>query len=122
MIINYAPTLTGTQSLTVCSGNIVYISTESGTVVLAESGAVLTPGGVTYSTSGTYTTTLQNAAGCDSILTTNITITPALVQNSSYTVCPGNVVYYSTGSGTIVEAGSGAVALPVGSIYSTAGT
>jgi formylmethanofuran dehydrogenase subunit D len=122
IVLDYAPTLTGSQSLTICSGNMVYISTESGTVVMAASGAVTPPGGVTYESAGTYTTTLQNAAGCDSLLTTILNITPAITQNVNYTVCPGNVVYYSTGSGTIVEAGSGAVALPDGNIYSSAGT
>jgi hypothetical protein len=81
--VNYLPTPTGTQSLTICSGNIVYIRTGSGTVVMAGSGAVTPAGGVTYSTSGTYTTTILNAAGCDSILTTILTVNPPLTSTAT---------------------------------------
>ena len=47
-----------------------------------------------YSISGTYIDTLQNAVGCDSIITTNLTVqTPV---NQSFTICFGDSVVVGT--------------------------
>jgi len=85
---------TSNQTLSICNG-------ES-----------LTIGGNTYSTSGIYTDILTNALGCDSTITTDLTVLPLSISNQTLTICAGNVVtignntYTNTGiySDTIVAA------------------
>ena len=51
--------------------------------------------GQSYAQSGTYTTKLVNAAGCDSIITLNLTIsevTATITTSSPTTVCQGTIV------------------------------
>ena len=74
------------NNLTICDGDSVVVDSNS------------------YFTSGTYTDILINAAGCDSIITTYLTVqTPTY---SSFTICDGdsvvvgNSVYNSTGNYT----------------------
>jgi len=43
--------------------------------------------GNTYNTTGTYTTTLMNAAGCDSVVTLNLTITSSNTGSETATSC-----------------------------------
>jgi gliding motility-associated-like protein len=59
----------------------------------------------TYTTSGTYTDTLVNVFGCDSIITLNLTILPAQTNSVSITQCdsytsPLGNTYSSSGSFT----------------------
>lgn len=63
-------------------------------------------GNATYTTSGTYMDTLQTFAGCDSVITINLTIgstaeTISVTECTSYTVPSGNATY--TTSGTYVD-------------------
>ncbi|MFN8308752.1 MAG: gliding motility-associated C-terminal domain-containing protein [Chitinophagales bacterium] len=57
----------------------------------------------TYSSNGVYADTLTNAAGCDSVITTDLTILPQNVTNSSAAICLGDSfmvgshVYYAGG-------------------------
>jgi len=55
----------------------IHPSTTSTTTVTANNGYQWTANNTTYTVSGNYTTTLPNAAGCDSILTLNLTINQA---------------------------------------------
>src|SRR4029079_12505499 len=52
------------------------------------------PDGVIVTSSGTYTSVLKNAAGCDSIITTtlNLSTTPNLVVNNPIPVCSSNTI------------------------------
>lgn len=60
--------------------------------------------GQTYTTSGTYTATIANAAGCDSVITLNLTINQSTSATVNHTACqtytwPVNSQTYTT-SGT----------------------
>ncbi len=61
-------------------------------------------GSSTYTVSGTYVDTLNNSLGCDSIITTNLTVNPASVNNVSATICQGDSILlggaYQTTPGT----------------------
>lgn len=46
-------------------------------------------GGANQSTSGTYVDSLTTSAGCDSVVTTNLTVLPVSVSNTSVSVCQG---------------------------------
>ena len=44
-------------------------------------------GGTTYTTSGMYNDTLVSAAGCDSIITLDLTIVSPVTNNVDSTIC-----------------------------------
>ena len=58
----------------------------------------------TYSTTGTYTDTLNSSLGCDSIVVTNLTVNPVHTINQDFTICAGeeimvgNNTYLATGN------------------------
>jgi len=81
------PANTHTQSPTVCAGQSVTVGTA------------------TYSVSGTFTTTLTSKVnGCDSTVTTNLTVLPANTHTQSPTVCSGQSV--TVGSSTYTVSGT----------------
>ena len=53
-------------------------------------GASVTVGTTTYTTAGTYTQTLTSAAGCDSVVTLNLTVDPTYQEQVSATICDGD--------------------------------
>ncbi len=86
--ISASPTETTTYSVTVNQGGQTCTSEVTITVnqPSAETVTATITEGETYSfngqsliTAGTYTATLQNAAGCDSVVTLNLTVEPAVV-------------------------------------------
>ena len=67
----------------------------------------LSPGGSTYTASGTYIDVIPNAAGCDSTITINLTITESSVSTITVTECdsylsPAGSTYSSSGTYTDV--------------------
>jgi len=61
-------------------------------------------GSSNYIVSGTYVDTLINSLGCDSIITTNLTVNPTFINNVSATICQGESILlegaYQTTPGT----------------------
>lgn len=85
--VTVTPAPTGKQTLTTCSGKPVKIGNHS------------------YNTTGIYVDTVKTPGGCDSILTTDLTVTPAIVGGTrAMTTCQGkpvklgNVLYYTAGT------------------------
>jgi phage-related protein len=68
------PAITGSQTLTVCAGGSV------------------TVGSATHSTTGVFTDILMAANSCDSTVTTNLTVRPAVTHSQAFTVCSGGSV------------------------------
>ncbi len=68
------------QVLTMCSGSTVTVGTS------------------TYSTTGTYIDILTNAGGCDSVVTTDLTITPPVTSSQDEEICFGAVFLIGTSS------------------------
>jgi hypothetical protein len=68
------PAITTTISRTICSG-------ESVTVC-----------GTSYNTTGTHVTTCMSSTGCDSVVTLNLTVRPAITTTISRTICSGESV------------------------------
>lgn len=70
--LSFNPVLTGTINQSICQG---------GSYVFF---------GQTLSNPGVYSQTLQNAAGCDSIVTLNLTMNPVLSSTQNVAICPGS--------------------------------
>lgn len=66
-------------------------------------GDVFTVGTNTYTTTGTYTDVLIDAAGCDSTITTNLTVTAQINVNNPQTICNGSS--YTIGNSTYTADG-----------------
>lgn len=72
-------------------------------------GESITVGGNTYTTSGTYQDVLVNAVGCDSTVTTNLTVASALSSSQTVSVCSGESV--TIGASTFSTSGTHQVIL-----------
>ena len=55
--------------------NLTAANHSTGTITSTNCGAYLAPSGVVYTSSGMYMDTIPNAAGCDSVIAINLTIT-----------------------------------------------
>ena len=75
MTITINPIVSGSTNISICQGDSILI------------------GGVFVSTAGSYTETLTSSLGCDSVLTTNLSINPITTANLSFTVCQGDSVF-----------------------------
>jgi gliding motility-associated-like protein len=59
-------------------------------------GQTFSVGTHTYSVSGTYHDTLQSAAGCDSVVTLNLTVIQRIINPISRTICQGQSIIVGT--------------------------
>ncbi len=75
------PAVTGSQTATICANQLPYIWN-----------------GNTYNAAGTYKDTLVNAAGCDSIVTLTLNVTPAVTGSQSATICANQLPYTWNGN------------------------
>lgn len=78
--LNVNPVFSSNQSVSICDGTTYTL-----------------PGGMTVSTGGTYSDTLQTTLGCDSIINTDLTVNPSPVVNLSVSICSGQS-YLAEGS------------------------
>jgi hypothetical protein len=84
-----------------------FASTETVAICLGES--YVLPGGQTVTTAGTFTSNLQTTAGCDSIITTVLTVNPTFNTTVNATICQGETYTLPNGqpattSGTFTSA------------------
>ncbi len=71
-------------------------------VAICPSGTYTLPSGVVVSNAGTYTSSFTTINGCDSIITTNISLLPTTSSTSNVNICSGNS--YTLPSGVVVTA------------------
>ncbi|MDQ3048325.1 MAG: T9SS type A sorting domain-containing protein, partial [Bacteroidota bacterium] len=76
--LTVSPAITNSQTITICSGNSI------------------TVGSSVYNATGTYSDILTAMNGCDSTVTTNLTVSPAITSTQSFTICAGNAVTVGT--------------------------
>ena len=81
-------------------GNVVTV-TKAATICAGQSYTL--PSGKTVNTSGTYSETFKSAGGCDSVITTNLTVLDVLKETVNASICPGQS--YTLPSGKTVTAG-----------------
>ncbi len=72
--LTIVPYLSAQQNINICYGNSFSI------------------GSSTYTQSGTYSDTLKNTSGCDSIISTILTVLPLNKTKQSFTICKGDFV------------------------------
>jgi hypothetical protein len=77
--------LISSQNVTVCAGQSISVGTS------------------TYNASGTYTNVLAGINGCDSTITTNLIVNPAIVSSQTITLCSGQSL--TVGSNTYTTTG-----------------
>jgi hypothetical protein len=79
----------GCDSIIVTTLNVgtPFASTE--TVAICQGENYVLPSGQTVTTSGTFTSNLQTTAGCDSIITTVLTVNPTFNTTVNATICQG---------------------------------
>jgi Secretion system C-terminal sorting domain/Concanavalin A-like lectin/glucanases superfamily len=83
--------------------NVIAGAVTTDTITPTACNSYLSPDGNTYTTSGVYTDTIPNSAGCDSIITINLTVNSPSSSAISPSVCaasytaPSGAVYTSSG-------------------------
>jgi len=101
----YSVTLTSTQGCDSIVTTIVTVDevlTSDNSVTICEGENYTLPDGVMVSTSGTYPVTLTSTQGCDSIITTILSVDAVLTSDNSVTICEGE--NYTLPDGSIVNA------------------
>lgn len=78
-VLTVNPAITQTQNISICQGQTYFA------------------GGANQSNSGTYTDTYTSSSGCDSIVTTNLTVNTTSSENQAVTICQGQS-YFAGGS------------------------
>ena len=76
-----SPEVTSTTDETICENELPY-----------------TWNGNTYNAAGTYSVTLISEAGCDSIATLNLTVSPAVTSTTDETICENELPYTWNGN------------------------
>ena len=72
--ISIIPPVIWQQSFSICDGDSIVV------------------GGNVYNSAGNYIDTLNTINGCDSIVYTNISITPPIIWNQTYLICDGDSI------------------------------
>ena len=75
-----------------------YAATED--VEICEGGSYTLPDGTVVSTEGTFVSNLTTVDGCDSVITTTLTLTPTLTTTLDASICAGDSYILPDGSAT----------------------
>ncbi len=92
--ISFSQLCTATDSITV-TVNPVYSNTVNASVCQNQNYTL--PGGSVTNSAGTYVDTLLTVNGCDSVITTNLTINPTYAYTVFQTICPSDLYILPTG-------------------------
>ncbi|MBK9016268.1 MAG: hypothetical protein IPM82_20585 [Saprospiraceae bacterium] len=104
---NTLQTVYGCDSTVLTSLTVLPVFQTSQSPIICQ-GESVTVGGNTYAASGTYSDVLQTASGCDSTVTTLLTVNPVFQMEQSPVICEGESltvgasVYSASGTYTVV--------------------
>jgi hypothetical protein len=98
------PTINGCDSVfvTTVTADTAIISASQSVVICSGDSVVV--GSSVYTTAGTYMDTVTSSLGCDSMITTTVTVTTPVTTSQSVSVCFGDS--YSIGSNTYSASGT----------------
>ncbi len=96
-------TATGCDSLVVTNLTVNAVQYTNTSVTICE-GEIYTEGTSIYNTTGVYTDIYQSITGCDSTVTTNLTVIPAISILNNISICEGET--YAEGSSIYSESGT----------------
>lgn len=91
----------GCDSLVITHVGVLQPTSASETVGVCPGGSHTFPDGSTQmniTAQVIYTSTITNAAGCDSVVTTTVNVNPVYALNDSYSVCSGSSFTFADGS------------------------
>ncbi|HPR30102.1 MAG TPA: hypothetical protein PLI03_12175, partial [Chitinophagales bacterium] len=88
----------GCDSIVTVDLTVNAISSATEDVSICEGGSYLLPDGTAVSAAGVYVTTLSGADGCDSTITTTVSVTDAYLISLSPGICSGEVYTLPDGS------------------------
>ncbi|MFN8288049.1 MAG: T9SS type A sorting domain-containing protein [Chitinophagales bacterium] len=92
---------TATASLTVTVDSVIH---QTITPTICNNESYLLPNGNTVTAAGVYNSTFTSQAGCDSIITVNLSVYPTFATSIADSICKGDV--YLFGTKQLTEAGS----------------
>ena len=90
----------GCDSIVTVDLTVNAISSTTEDVSICDGGSYTLPDGTVVTTDGTYVSTLSSIAGCDSIITTNLTVTDAYSITLTPSICDGDTYTLPDGSTT----------------------
>lgn len=98
----FIPTITSTNGTTICSGDSVRLTAQTGTSYNWSTGA--TSASIYASAAGNYSCTVTNSSGCtgqSTIITLTVQPAPiATITSSSTSICPGDSIMLTASAGT----------------------
>ena len=97
------PNVVGCDSTITTTVSMLNASTSSQTLSICP-GQSITVGTSTYTSAGTYTDVIPNVAGCDSTITTTVSMLMPTASSQAVSICPGQTVV--VGSNTYTSAGT----------------
>ncbi|MFN8287721.1 MAG: gliding motility-associated C-terminal domain-containing protein [Chitinophagales bacterium] len=93
--ISFSPLCTATDTVVV-TVNPTYSNTVNASICQGQTYTL--PDGTTTNTGGTYVKTLTSSKGCDSVITTNLTVYPTYAFTINQTICPSDAYVLPDGS------------------------
>src|SRR5205085_2638858 len=87
--ITHISNVTGCDSTITTNLTIIPNTSSTALISICQGQSYTPPGGASQTTSGTYVTHVANAAGCDSTITTNLTVKANTSSTVNITICQG---------------------------------
>ena len=108
----------GCDSTATVELTIKYSSSNTSNITICNGQSYMLPGGTSKNTSGTYITHILNSQGCDSAITTNLTVLTPISVNA----VPGTIMCNGGNTSVVVQAtgGSGIYTSGIGTLNSYA--
>ena len=87
--VSHIPNGAGCDSTITATLTVIPNSTSSASVSICLGSSHTLPDGSSQNTTGVYVSHLPNAAGCDSTITTTLTVIPNSTSSASVSILPG---------------------------------
>src|SRR5204862_417659 len=79
----------GCDSTITTNLSVIPNTSSTATISMCNGQSYTPPGGTAQTTSGTYITHIRNTAGCDSTITTNLSVIPNTSSTANISICDG---------------------------------